>query len=139
MTALEVQVHAMSDAANQLQKVVADLPDDQWTARVNEQAMSPLESFAHLAACCNMYSAEAQGIKKEWGEYQVEDMTPAGVMKAWHDERAQAQALLEADPSDENLKRVTMYITLHDAYHVGQLCTLRLTLDPEWNAYAIYE
>lgn len=139
MTALEVQVHAISDAGNQLEKVVEGLPDDQWTAQVNEQAMSALESFAHMAGCYDMFSSEAQGVKKEWGEYAVEDMTPSGVMKAWKEERARALAALEADPSDDNLKKATMYITLHDAYHVGQLCTLRLTLDPEWNAYAIYE
>ncbi|MBW7928889.1 MAG: hypothetical protein H3C58_12580 [Fimbriimonadaceae bacterium] len=31
------------------------------------------------------------------------------------------------------------YIAVHDAYHVGQLVTLRLSVEPDWNYYSIYD
>ena len=47
-------------------------------------------------------------------------------------------AKLDGSASEEVVKHAFDYVALHDCYHVGQMCTLRLTLDPEWNAYSIY-
>jgi hypothetical protein len=43
------------------------------------------------------------------------------------------------DATEANVREDAMhYIVLHDCYHVGQLCLVRLADDPNWDAYSIY-
>lgn len=138
MTTNEFVVRQMRDTGNQVRKSLFDLPDEHWSTKVNDQAMSPAEMLAHLTECLLAFQASADGRQHEWGSYVPADNSPAGLKDAWETERGKVMAIAETLPEDE-LGHASDYVVLHDAYHVGQLCNLRLTLNPDWNPYAIYE
>jgi hypothetical protein len=133
-----LQLKTIDTVGRQLEKAVEGLAEGHWNEKLHENSMSPLEAFEHLAACCDMFCVEARGEKKGWGEYSVPNPTRESVMAAWKEERAKAIELLTASDKDEDLNHAADYISLHDAYHVGQIVSLRIKLQPDWDSYAIY-
>lgn len=139
MTASDFCLFEIETVGRQLEQAVDGLSAEHWEVKGDASSMSPREMFAHLAECYVAAQMHFTGEEYAWGTYQVPDSTVAGVMAAYHEEREKAVSLLRDNPSLSALKDASSYIILHDAYHVGQLCALRMSLDPEWNAYAIYE
>ncbi len=138
MTTNEFVVRQIRDTGNQVRKSLFDLPEEHWNARINDQAMSPAETLAHLTECLLAFQASTEGREHAWGSYAPSDTGPQGLMNAWEAERGKVLEMAES-LSEEHLGHASDFVALHDAYHVGQLCNLRLLLNPEWNAYAIYE
>ena len=99
--------------------------------------MSPRELVEHLCECAVAFNKSAVGEKHEWGTFSVDDKSPANLRAEL--KRLRAEAVAEVNGEDEVLKEAFSFLSSHDAYHVGQLCSCRLSLDPNWNAYAIYE
>lgn len=60
-----------------------------------------------------------------------------GQMAEYQALRSQALDDAFAIGTDEAVEHVMSYITLHDAYHVGQLCALRAKLEG-WDTESIY-
>lgn len=128
----------MDDAGFQLGKVFEDFPSAAWTGRVSKESHSGLEVVEHL---CEVYVAAkkaAAGEPHEWGTYHSESPDGQTMLSDLKKLRSTAvDACLELD--DEQAADLCLgYIALHDAYHVGQLVTLRLSVEPDWNAHSIY-
>ena len=139
MDAKELFVHEFDDAGYQLSQVFAGLPEESWDAKVHPSAMSARETAAHLAEAYVACSKEVQGNEHEWGSYQPASAEPQGLLGALTQERNAARAAVLASADPHALKSGLAFTANHDYYHVGQMATLRLHLDPEWDAYCIYK
>lgn len=126
------------EAGNQLVQALANLTDEQWDAKI-EGAMSPREVVVHCSECYTAASTALRGESHEWGTYAPIAGGPDELVAEMKRLRAAAVAAILEAGTDEALKVAVHYIAMHDPYHVGQLVTLRLKLDPSWNAYSIYE
>lgn len=125
------------DAGYQIQQAFAGLPDDRFDHRAHPQMLTPREMAVHLTDCYRNTVRVANGEEPQWGSYQPGDAAPAELLETMRSARGLAvEACLSSGEKSAHL--LTDYILLHDAYHVGQMCTIRLDLDPEWNAYSIY-
>ena len=124
-------------SAKQVDKVLEGLADDKWGVKTGG-CMSASETVVHLTECYVAAQTQLSGGSHEWGSYKAAEETPAELATKMRSERSKAwEAVLAAD-DDEAGKTATEYLVLHDAYHVGQLATLRMGFDPEWDAYSIY-
>lgn len=132
----ELLRYALDQCRFQLEQVFAGLPDDAWNAKPTGSS-SPAETAEHL---CEVYEAclkHLRGEEHDWGTYKSGETTREGLMALMWRLRSQAcEACLSGD--EKAAKTAVDYIVLHDPYHVGQLVTIRLALDPNWNAYSIY-
>ncbi|HRI43202.1 MAG TPA: DinB family protein [Fimbriimonadaceae bacterium] len=127
---------ALDESRFQLEKVLEGLSDDAWTAKPTP-SFSPAQTVEHLCEVYTAYKKHVQGEPHEWGSYNSGETTREGVTALmW---RLRGEACEAALAGNEEAGRSAIdYIVMHDAYHVGQLVTVRLALDPEWNAYSIY-
>jgi uncharacterized damage-inducible protein DinB len=130
--------NSVTGIGKQLEKALEGLTDADGDKKINDNLMSASETMAHLAECCAAFCTTAAGGTHDWGTYESGESTLSGNLANWKKERAAAMAVLEASDNPEDLDHAMDYMTIHDAYHVGQLCALRLTLDPDWDAHAIY-
>lgn len=130
--------YQLESSAFQVDKVLEGLPDDKWDAKLRDDAMSPKEIVAHLTECYVATQKDMAGQEHEWGTFAPTATTPDGLVTEMHSERKKAWEAIVSQPGEKAVKAATQFIVLHDAYHVGQLATLRISLDPEWNAYSIY-
>lgn len=123
----------------QLATVIEGIPVDRWDDRVSPDAMSVREVLAHLSEAYSAFAKHAAGQSHEWGTYQPTARTPEELLEETMALRRTAAALAtEVDVLNE-LVLASNYIALHDSYHIGQLVTLRLKIEPEWNSYALYQ
>ncbi len=134
----DVMKYQIESSAHQVDKVLEGLTEDQWDAKLREDCMSPKEAVTHLTECYIAAQKDISGQPHEWGSYMPEDDSPSALLKEMQAERQKACDDLIKAGDERAVKAATQFIVLHDAYHVGQLATLRLGLDPEWDAYAIY-
>ena len=137
MNATELTLHNMNGSHGQVKKALAGLTD--FESRVNEHAFNAAETLEHLTECYVAFEESCRGEEHQWGSYSAADKSPEGLVNAYDAGYAKAVALVTGSEDENVLKHAADYIYLHESYHVGQLCTLRLTLDPEWNFYSIYE
>lgn len=130
--------YQIAASAKQVDKVLEGLADDKWGAK-SGNGMSPGETVVHLTECYVAAQTHLSGGTHEWGSYTASEETPTELAAKMRSERSKAwEAILGAN-DEEAGKAATEYLVLHDAYHVGQLATLRMGVDPEWDAYSIYE
>ncbi|MER3414413.1 MAG: hypothetical protein C4341_09345 [Armatimonadota bacterium] len=129
-------LHAIEIAGRQLEACWAGLSLSGWDATPLPNILSPRQLAEHLCDCYRAAIAALKGESHDWGTYRLSD--GGDPLEAWRRERAAAiEAIRTGDP--EKAPHVGLeYLALHDAYHVGQLCAVRLALDPEWDAYSIY-
>ncbi len=137
MNASELLRHQIDDLGFQLEQCTAGWNPEQLDETLSEGGMSARTTLAHLCECYVAAAKDAVGEKHEWGAYTLPDPTWTAALAEWQTQRAKAAELVCAD-DEKRLKQGHAYIVSHDAYHVGQLCQLRLKLEPEWNAYGIY-
>ena len=130
--------YQLETSAQQVDKVLEGLAEDKWGAKLRDESMSPAEVVAHLTECYIAAQKELKGEPHEWGSYVPADDSPNALVAAMRAERKKACDAITAKSDEESVKAATQYIVLHDAYHVGQLATLRLSVDPSWDAYSIY-
>lgn len=138
MNAADFLAWQIDDVGNQILKALEGLSVEHRDARVVPGAMSPNEVVEHLCECYMAAVAAAELRKFEWGSFAFGDETWDERLARWKELRAQAKALLTADDSADRLQKGFAYIAGHDGYHVGQLCQLRLHVDPDWDFMAIY-
>jgi len=137
MTAAELLAWQIDDSGFQIEKALEGLAPDERDCRIHEGAMSPNEVVAHLCECYVACAAHVGGGKHEWGSFKFGDESWEERLARWGDLRAKAKtAALAGD--EEALQSGYLYIVGHDVYHVGQLCQLRLHLDPDWPFMSIY-
>ncbi len=138
MTTKDFLKMQLDDSGHQVDAVFAGLPEDQWDARVVAEAMSPRETAEHLAECYIALQDEAQGRKHDWGSYSAPDKSGEALIANLKAERAKAEELALASDDPGVWAMASSFVALHDAYHVGQMVTLRLTLG-DFNPYSIYK
>lgn len=139
MDAKELAEQAIKNSGRQIEKVYEGLPEADYDKKLCESAMTPRQMLEHFCECYHNSVPYADGIQPDWGNYTVEDKSTENLWKVYHETRqAAAEKALTLD--GPKLAEIALgFITLHDTYHVGQLCQLRVHLDANWNAYAIYE
>lgn len=137
MNATELTVHNMDRSFAQVKKALEGLSD--FDSRVNEHTFSAGETLEHLTECYVAFEASCKGEEHQWGTYSAPDKSPSGLLSAYEAGHAKSLEIVNGSDDENVLKHAADYIYLHESYHIGQLCTLRLTLDPEWNFYSIYE
>ena len=123
----------------QLTKVTADLTEDQVDFRPVANMYTIRETLHHLSDTYVATQVLAAGGTPEFGTFKFEDASWSGHLAEAFSLRGAAIDSLMASKEDSSLTTTSDYILLHDAYHVGQLATLRNALDPEWSSYSIYE
>lgn len=127
----------LDDVGYQLNAVFAGLTDDQWNEKATPESMSPAETAEHLAECYTAMIASADGKAHSWGTYSIEDKSPVNLFKTMTGLREEAVARATAENDEKLVKAGSAYLSLHDAYHVGQMVTLRLKLGG-FEPYSIY-
>jgi hypothetical protein len=138
MTANELLNKQLEDCSYQLDKVLEGVAEKDLDFKVTPTAMTIRELVEHL---CEVYTAveeETRGASHSWGSFSIED-------KSWQNLKAQLSALrsralqiVRDAQEDKALLSGSAFLVAHDYYHVGQLATLRLATNPEWDAYSIY-
>ena len=130
--------YQMETCAKQVDAVYDSLPDDLWDRKTSEGGMTPRETVRHLAEAYAAASKHMSGEDHEWGSYKLEASDPSDLMQAMRTERQLAVDAILTGDADKAPEAATQYLMLHDAYHVGQMCALRVREEPEWDAYSIY-
>lgn len=127
----------LDDTGKQLQSVFSNFPADKWNEKATPHSFSAAETAEHLAECYQAFLTHADGQEYEWGTFQIEDKTPANLQKTMTDMRTKA-VLRATSTTDEKIQQyASSYIVLHDAYHVGQMVTLRLNIG-DFDPYSLY-
>jgi uncharacterized damage-inducible protein DinB len=137
MDALKISLTASEKALRQFTTALSGLSEAESAAKLGEHSLSPNEMTLHLAECRAAVMAQIAGKEHEWGAFQpAEGEAPIAALERMQGE-AKAAASSAADPA-KAAEAVMDYMALHDAYHVGQLVTYRLTCQPGWDHYSIY-
>lgn len=129
--------HQTDTSLKQLKACLKDLPNEAGSIKLTDQGMTIEDIIQHLGDC---YTAILQGTDGyDWGSFQSAKGELAEKSEEILGLRAKALDKLFADPDQIDYPKVTDFIVLHDAYHVGQLVLCRLIAEPGWNHYSIYE
>ena len=138
MTAREFLTQQIEDAHFALKKVLRDFPETAIDYRAIPTMKTPRETALHLCECYVAASRVAHGENHAWGSYTT-DTADWGRLNDELDHLQQvAYNDFMADHSNERLREASEFLVEHIHYHVGQLCTLRLNAEADWNAYSIY-
>lgn len=137
MTAKELMEYEVENTGFQLTRCLQDLPADLLDKRLTEKGMSPRETASHLCESYLALDAHNKGRHYEWGSFSAEALAWDRLLAKMFELRKEAAAGTCVD-EDDKLRACHDYIVAHDAYHVGQLCQLRLQFQPDWEPYSIY-
>jgi hypothetical protein len=127
-----------SAGETQLRGAYQGLSPALYDDRLVDGLMSPKEIAGHLYECCIAAQALARGEEHKWGSVPAPEGTGDQVVAAMFQERERAVAACRGITDEERLAHALQFLTLHDAYHVGQIAALRLVRTPDWDAYSIY-
>ena len=136
MTASELIKHQLADSGYQVNAVLADLTEAEADQKNVGNAMSARETLVHLSECCVAFNESCEGIDHNWGTYGSSAPSLDALKAEFLALRDEAMSRVSDD--EKVLKAASAYLVLHETYHVGQLAHLRIHLNPEWNAYSIY-
>ncbi len=139
MTAQELIQYQIQTGHRQVRNSVKGLDDAALQNKLTLGSMSIASMLEHLCECRVAFIAESSGEKHNWGNYSAPDSSAAGLLGELSRLTEHVIGLVQADPSDENMHHATDFVALHDAYHVGQICACRMTFDPEFDPYSIYQ
>ncbi len=132
-------VKAALDATTyQLTQCVKGMPESAMDARATPDGMTPRDMLEHLCECYEAYMAICDGKQWNWGSYKAPDRATAPLVETWKATRQKAVSRCLGSDDAQARENAMHYIALHDAYHVGQLCLIRLAAQPEWDAHSIY-
>jgi len=120
---------------------VAGLSDADLDAKPYDGMMSIREMLAHLTECYFAFLEYADGRKYDWSArtFQPDSLDTEPLLAQWNSLREKAVERATASDDPQVHLHAVDFITSHDEYHVGQMCAIRLRLQPDWNPYAIYE
>lgn len=138
MTAVELSRYQFDDQGYQLERCFEGLSEAQMDAKTTEGSMTPRETLEHFCECYTAFLASMKGEKHNWGTYKLADHSTDALLEEFRKLRTQAVEGALSKGDEETLRHAHLFMTAHDAYHVGQLCLLRLQSDPSWDPYSIY-
>ena len=138
MTASDFALSELQLVGYMLDKVYEGIDDKTLDLKIAPTAMTARELSEHLCECYVAAAKIAVGEKHDWGTFEAADKTWPALFEQMKDLRTVAMdACLNG--TDAGLDSASHYMISHDNYHVGQLCTIRLAADADWNAYCIYQ
>lgn len=122
----------------QFEALYRDLPAELWDVKMVSHGMSFRETTVHLMECCEAFLTVVRGEKWPWGTYSVPDDSASALIGAFFAKRQEAIGVALGSDDESLAKNASLYLVCHEPYHVGQLCQLRLFLQPDWNSDSIY-
>jgi uncharacterized damage-inducible protein DinB len=137
MTAAALMAYEIENTGYQLSACFKDLPESLRNKRSTEQGMTPREVASHLCESYLALLSHTAGKEYEWGSFSADGLEWDDLLAKAFELREQAAAAVCVE-DDPKLKSGHDYIVAHDAYHVGQLCSLRIQFEPGWEPYSIY-
>lgn len=139
MTTKELLSKQMDSSGFQLSKCIEGWNPAAFDDKLTPNSMSLRVTLVHLAEVYQAVQKQARGDEHEWGSYTpISDGAEALQADLWRERKLAVDAVLAVGDDDKAAHMALDYIILHDAYHVGQLCSLRLSIEPDWNMYVIY-
>jgi uncharacterized damage-inducible protein DinB len=139
MTAKELLRYQLDDAQFQLEQVLAGLDGSHVDGKPVNTGMSMREMVVHLAEAYTATIKEAKGEKHEWGTFELPHESWQELVDTAFALRAEAvEAALSVEDEEKGMKNAHAFLVGHDYYHVGQLATIRIATDSDWNSYSIY-
>jgi hypothetical protein len=138
MLASEFASSQAEDCLHQLSACFKDVNDEHATQKPVECMMSIRETALHLMEAYTAIEKAAKGEKHEWGSFRDPGGDFASLIEKFHTARAVAVAAALAS-MDTNQSLIKDYVIGHDYYHVGQLVSIRLMLDSNWDYHSIYK
>lgn len=139
MNAQELIQYQLKTVGFQVEKCFEGLPAALYEASLDNTAMTPRLTLAHLLEVLDAVEKLLKGTDPQWGAYQT-DTTPFETLHQKYAARRKeiiTQALASSEP--QHLQILSNYIVLHESYHVGQLCSLRMARDAAFNPFSIYQ
>ena len=138
MTANELLNKQLADVSYQLDKVLDGVSESDLDFKICPTAMSIRETVEHLCEVYVVVEKESRGEKHSWGTYAIEDKSWSNLSSEFVRLRKVAVDIVSKAETDKEFETALAYILAHDYYHVGQLASVRLATNPEWDAYSIY-
>jgi hypothetical protein len=137
MTIRDLLVAQMDESGYQLNACFEGMTAEQIDSNPVPNAFSPRECLEHLLEVCTAVQAMSEGKQHEWGTYVAPKLGALELLEHFRTERTKAvETAITSIDTNHNL--ASDYIVGHEFYHVGQMVTARLTLDPNWPPYSIY-
>lgn len=112
-------------------------PSEAFDKKATAASMSAKETVSHLAECFVAVEAALDGLEYQWGAPPDLGERPQEVSEEFFRRRSSTAARLVA-AGDKGATLGVDYLAMHEQYHIGQLCLLRMEFEPGWNAYSIY-
>lgn len=131
--------YALDASGKQLSTVFDGFPEALMDERLHEGTMSPRETLVHLCECYHAYALQAKGQKHSWGTYSEPDQSSEYLRLRCMELRNACIESGLAHESEEIRLECMDYVALHDSYHIGQIASLRIARQPDWNPYSLYE
>lgn len=128
----------MASPGHKLRAAFEGFPDAGLDTRLTPQSMTPRQIAEHLCDCYLAFEDALQGKKHEWGAYKAKGSSSEELLQEMMSLRGAAVEKALASTEVKHKLEALEYIPLHDEYHIGQLCLLRLEADPEWKFDSIY-
>ncbi len=138
MQTIEILNTQMKDAGLQLERVYDGVAEDHADFQAHVAMMTPRQIACHLADCYVAVQRTVLGEEPDWGSYKAPGSSLSDALTGMKEERAKALESIGTVDEAKQIHLATDFMILHDAYHVGQMCSIRLAIDPEWNNYSIY-
>lgn len=150
MTARELLFLQADMVGEQLSKAIAGVGEPVADHRPVATLHSIRTTLIHMTDNYRALVADALGQKYAYGSWSPPDGELATLISAWNAARLEAVNTLRERLTDfqadfrtsfavwPSWKVATEWLVAHDAYHLGQVCYLRLAAEPEWDMYEIY-
>jgi hypothetical protein len=135
MTASELLQFQLDETGKMLRRAFDGVDDRSADFEIGGM-MSPRKQAAHLIRCYRACEDVSKGKEPAWETYDVDDSDWGSLMQLMEPDRSRAVSGVTDDR--KSIENANTFILGHDHYHIGQLCAIRLAMDPDWNAYAIY-
>lgn len=138
MDVMDVLRKQMETTGFQLTKVFEGLDESTADHKANEHMMSGRETLAHLIEVCHAAQKHMRGEEHAWGSFQPADTSYDALSAEFAGERAKTvEAILSGAP-EAAFHVASDYMVIHEAYHVGQMASNRLSQNNGWNPYSLY-
>ena len=138
MNAIKLLSHQLEDTTFQITKVLEGVKESDLDFKIGPTTQSIRGLIEHL---CEVYTAveeESRGEHHKWGSYSIEDKSWGNLINTFTTLRSRAIELVSSPESEQQLFSASDFMVGHEYYHVGQLASIRIATDPEWDPFSIY-
>ena len=137
MTGQEFAEILLDESDYQFLACLNGVSEENFNTKAISQMMSMRECVEHMIDCCIASQRLAAGEKYEWGSFHMPDASMLDLIERYKRERVKA-AHIALDHLESKPSFAKDFLIAHEFYHVGQLSTLRSSLDPDWDMHSIY-